>query len=334
MDVDVLRDRARGCLLGLAVGDAFGRPVETMEPAEIRGRYGRLTELLPDDDGRVTGTDDTEYAVFVTLLLAEHGRELTAEHVARAWLAGPCRHPDSLGAAGFSELAAVLALRRGLRPPHTGRHRHSWSDGLAMRSAPYGVYAAGRPGEAARLAEVDGTVTHDGEGVYGGRAVAAAVAVAMTGAPPGEVCQAALAAVPGDSWTARTLRDARAVVDAGTRGDDLTAALHEAVVPEYYPFSDLAPEAVALAMAAYLAAGGEAEDSVVTAANFGRDADTTAAIAGGLAAAGRGAASVPARWAAQIGPLSGACVDDVAGRRPADAGDLLADAAVRDGMWA
>jgi hypothetical protein len=41
-----------------------------------------------------------------------------------------------------------------------------------MRAAPFGVFAAGRPAEAARLAAIDGSMSHGGEGVYGGRAVA------------------------------------------------------------------------------------------------------------------------------------------------------------------
>ncbi|MGW3951691.1 ADP-ribosylglycohydrolase family protein [Streptomyces sp. NPDC004752] len=332
MKASDLRNRARGCMLGLSVGDALGRPVETLEPVEIRRQYGRLTELLPDADGRYGGTDDTEYAVFVVTLLSAHGQELTSDAVADAWRTGLCGR-ETLGVAGFSELGAVLALRRGLDPPHTGRHRHAWSDGLAMRAAPYGIYAAGRPLEAARLAEVDGTVTHDGEGILGGRAVAAAVAAAMTVTGPGEVVEAALTAIPADSWTARATGRARAVVASGARGDDLTDALHEAVVPRHYEFSDLAPEAVALALGAYLAADGDIEESVVTAANLGRDADTIAAIAGAIAGAGRGPATIPARWADRIGPLSGLCIDAVAGVHPAEAADLLSEAALRDGMW-
>ncbi|MHC3430418.1 ADP-ribosylglycohydrolase family protein, partial [Streptomyces sp. DT18] len=75
-----------------------------------------------------------------------------------------------------------------------------------------GVYAAGDPAEAARLVAVAGAVSHEGEGIHGGQAVAAAVAVALTGAGPGEVTEAALASVPADSWTYRALR--RALVAA------------------------------------------------------------------------------------------------------------------------
>ncbi|MFF4123474.1 ADP-ribosylglycohydrolase family protein [Microbispora rosea] len=313
-----VRDRARGCLLGLAAGDALGAPAENLAPEEIAARWGVLTEI---ERG---GTDDTEYTIFAATVLLRHGHALTSEDVARAWreeivarLDGPMR------GAGFSELGTVEALRRGLRPPLTGRwHAHGWSDGLAMRAAPYGIFAAGDPDEAARLAETDGRVSHTGEGIFGGRAVAAAVAVAMTGASPAEVAAAALRAVPEDSWTARSLRAALDVA-ARTPRPLLGRALHDAVVMAHYPWTDLAPEAVALAFAAYTAGGGEVEASVVTAANLGRDADTTAAVAGALAGAGRGEAAVPARWAERIGPVAGRCLPVVAGQDVRDVADEI-----------
>lgn len=201
-----LGDRARGALLGLAVGDALGAPAENMRPSEIRRRWGRIEGFVSDDPA---GTDDTEYAIFSGLLLARHGSALTVTHVERAWHLwiadldeGPFR------GAGFSERGTLENLRRGLAAPISAQHRHAWSDGLAMRAAPFGVFAAGRPTEAARLVAVDGRVSHDGEGIYGGQAVAAGVAAAMTGAGVTSVIAAALSVVPMDSWTARSLRRA------------------------------------------------------------------------------------------------------------------------------
>ncbi|MER5420239.1 ADP-ribosylglycohydrolase family protein [Streptosporangium roseum] len=315
------RGRARGCLLGLAAGDALGRPAENLSPEQIAARWGRLTEI---DGG---GTDDTEYTIFAASLLVRHGHALTPQDVALAYRQEIIPLVDGpMKGAGFSELGAVQALRRGLEPPLTGQwHRHGWSDGLAMRAAPYGIFAAGDPGEAARLVEIDGCVSNAGEGILGGRAVAGAVAAAMTGASPEEVVAAGLAVIPGDSWTARNVNRAReAVLDPSGPGE-VAARLHEAVVVRHYPWTDLAPEAVALAFAAYLLGRGEVEESVVVAANLGRDADTTAAIAGALAGAGRGEAAVPARWARQIGPVEGRCLPVTAGRHVLDVADQLVE---------
>ncbi|MEV0353715.1 ADP-ribosylglycohydrolase family protein [Nonomuraea sp. NPDC050680] len=352
------RDRARGCLLGLAAGDALGAPAENLTPAEIRRRWGRLTEI---EGG---GTDDTEYAIFASSLLVRHGHALTSADVARAYrteiiprVTGPMR------GAGFSELGTIEALRRGLEPPLSGLvHQHGWSDGLAMRAAPYGVFCPGDPAEAARLVEEDGRVSQSGEGVLGGRAVAGAVAAAMTGAAPLEVVAAALSVIPADSWTARDIVRARDVIvandavftrdsdardsvardsdmrDSDVRdsvardsdasgGDELPVveALHQAVVVEHYPWTDVAPEAVALALAAYLAGGGDVEATVTFGVSLGRDADTIGAIAGAIAGAGQGRDGVPERWASRIGPVTGKCLPVVAGRHVLDVADELAE---------
>ncbi|MFC5832763.1 ADP-ribosylglycohydrolase family protein [Nonomuraea insulae] len=347
------RDRARGCLLGLAAGDALGAPAENLTPEEIRRRWGRLTEI---EGG---GTDDTEYAIFAASLLVRHGHALTPADVAAAYrseiiprVTGPMR------GAGFSELGTIEALRRGLEPPLTGQvHSHGWSDGLAMRAAPYGVFCPGDPVEAARLVQQDGLVSGSGEGILGGRAIAGAVAAAMAGATPREVVLAALSVIPADSWTARnvvraceslgwspsasppvashppdaaappTTADAAsdgASPGAGVPGVEVIEALHEAVVVKHYPWTDVAPEAVALALAAFLAGNGEVEAAVTFGVSLGRDADTIGAIAGAVAGAGQGERGVPARWAARIGPVTGKCLPVTAGRHVLDVADELA----------
>jgi ADP-ribosylglycohydrolase len=310
-----LRERARGALLGLAVGDALGAPAENLRPSEIRARWGRITGYVTD---RPHGTDDTEYTLFSGLLLARHGSALTPAHVEAAWhewiadrAEGPFR------GAGFSERGTLENLRRGLAAPISAQHRHAWSDGLAMRAAPFGVFAAGRPGEAARLVAIDGSISHEGEGIYGGQAVAAGVAAAMAGAPAPVVIASALAVIPEDSWTARSLRRAVAVAHRGER------AVRSAVFIGGYPWTDLAPEAVALAFGAYATADGDFEEAVLTAVNMGRDADTTAAVAGALAGATRGFCAIPLAWAAAIGPARGRCLPAMAGHHVLDIAELL-----------
>ncbi|MEV6103325.1 ADP-ribosylglycohydrolase family protein [Streptomyces sp. NPDC051940] len=323
------RSRARGALLGLAVGDALGAPAENLKPSQIRKRWGRIEGFVSDDPA---GTDDTEYAIFSGLLLAEHGSALTVEHVEAAWHTwiadldeGPFR------GAGFSERGTLENLRRGLAAPITAQHRHAWSDGLAMRAAPFGVYAAGRPAEAARLVSIDGTVSHDGEGIHGGRAVAAGVAAAVVSDSPEAVVQAALSVIPDDSWTARSLHRAvsaarRALFDPDRTPLSTERTIRSAVVIGGYPWTDLAPEAVGLAFGAFMAARGDFPASVLTAVNMGRDADTTAAVAGALAGGLRGEEAIPAEWASAIGPVRGSCLPSMAGHHILTIADRLTPA--------
>lgn len=321
-----LRDRARGALLGLAVGDALGAPAENMKPSQIRERWGRIEGFVSADPA---GTDDTEYAIFSGLLLAEHGAGLTIGDVEKAWHTWIAdRDEGPFKGAGFSERGTLENLRRGLAAPISAQHRHAWSDGLAMRAAPFGVYAAGRPAEAARLVSIDGTVSHDGEGIHGGRAVAAGVAAAMVSHNPDAVVQAALSVVPEDSWTGRSLHRAVSTARRARRDPDGTQlsmerAVRKAVVIGGYPWTDLAPEAVGLAFGAFAVARGDFRESVLTAVNMGRDADTTAAVAGALAGALCGESSIPTHWASAIGPVRGSCLPSMAGRHVLDVADRL-----------
>lgn len=293
----------------------MGAPAENLTAEVIADRWGEVTGFLTDEPA---GTDDTEYAAFSALLLIRHGAELTSDDVADAWTEHLVGRRGGFPGAGFSELGTIENLRRGLRPPASGQHLHSWSDGLAMRAAVHGVFAAGDPSLAVRLATVDGAVSHDGEGIHGGVAVAAGVAAAMGGAPVDDIVAAALTAVPDDSWTGRVVR--RAVARAG----EGPAAVLDAVVVPSYPWMDLAPEAVALAMAAFVAASGRFEAAVTGAVSMGRDADTTAAIAGSLAGAYGGVAAIPPVWAAAIGAVTGRCLGPVvAGLRLDDLGERL-----------
>src|SRR5438445_369417 len=77
---DGLEQIFRGCLLGGAVGDALGAPVEFLSLAQIRERYG--PEGIRDMDeayGRIGAiTDDTQMTLFTAEgLLRARNREMT-----------------------------------------------------------------------------------------------------------------------------------------------------------------------------------------------------------------------------------------------------------------
>src|SRR5256885_6004739 len=84
------RRRYRGCLLGGAVGDALGAPVEFMSLAEIRAQFGRggITEYTTAFDRKGAITDDTQMTLF------------TAEGLLRAYVQNGGRDTRSVTAAG------------------------------------------------------------------------------------------------------------------------------------------------------------------------------------------------------------------------------------------
>jgi len=313
---DDLKSRARASLLGLAIGDALGSPTENKSREAIGQRWGQVMDFLSEGQA---GSDDTEYAMFNARLLLKYGPRISAALIAEEWRREIVSVSNSYRGAGFSEMMAIRNLKSGLLPPQSGQHLHAWSDGLAMRVAPFGIVAVGNPVLAAHLAEMDGSVTHAGEGIYAGKAVAAAVATAMGGAPVPSVIDAAREAIPGDSWTKRAID--RAVV-AGAKSRDVWNALapleHEVVFDRYF-WSDLGPEAVALALGLVVASRGNFRDAVLGAVNVGRDTDTIAAIAGAITGALQG--TVPEEWARRVSVVAGTCIGVVKGmdiRRTAD----------------
>lgn len=312
-------DAAKGCLAGLAVGDALGQPTEGWSQRAIAEQWGYIEGFV----GEVKVSDDTEYTLFSAQIFLRCGLNATSLDFAEAWLKAIVPLPGPFKGAGFSEMAAIENLRRGLMPPQSGRHYHSWSDGLAMRVAPCGILAAGDPKLAAQLAETDGRVSHDGEGIYAGQAVAAAQAVAMRGGGLDEVVAAALAAVPDDSWTGRSIRLGLEVAESNHDLRSVLEPLYQALAITYYPWTDLGPEAVGLAFGLLKAGRGNFRDTVLAAVNLGRDTDTVAAIIGSILGAQQGLAAIPDAWRAAVQPASGICLAFVRGLDLLETADAL-----------
>lgn len=300
------RDRARASLIALAAGDALGAPTEGMSRTAIHERYGRVETFLTED---AAGTDDTEYAVLTARAVLRHGHALTSDDVADLWLEALAVQDGGFAGAGFSEIVALAGLQAGLRPPDTGiRNYERWSDGAAMRAAPLGLLCAGDPVEAARLATVDASVSHSGDGILGARAVAAAVAAAAGGADWQEALGAGTASIPEDSWSRRMISRAYALVDAAADTETAEHALSEHLPLRHYPWADSSPEAVAFAFALVRAHEGDPVRSVLAGVNMGRDSDTIAAMAGAICGAAAGTSALPADWAPRVRSVAGVCI--------------------------
>ncbi len=319
-------DRARGSLIGLAIGDAVGAPTEGMTRSAIRESFGWVDDMAAG----AAGTDDTEYAVLTARTVLRHGAGMISADVARTWLAAVENQEGGFYGAGFSEMVAIRNLQAGLTAPASGlRSYERWSDGAAMRVAPLGLFAAGDPHEAARLARIDAEVSHDGDGVYCAEAIAAAVAVAAVGHDHAAVLDAALSYLPEDSWsgrlTARALGIAARHADARSAIDELYAEI--SILG--YPWADAAPEATALALAIFAAARGDFMDAVLASVNIGRDSDTIAAMTGAMSGALIGYDALPATWRDSVRTVTGRCIVDTAGEDLLDIADRLFDHAAR-----
>jgi len=314
--------RAQGAMAGLAIGDAIGRPVEGMSAEQIREKYGSVKDIVNLTPG---GSDDTEYALLTGSAILKYGKSISASQFADFWIEKVCAQKGAFAGAGFSEMNAIHNLRKGLRPPFSGQHNHAWSDGLAMRVAPIGVVSKGNLDLAKSLAIADGEVSHAGEGIHSGVVIAVAISAAMGGASNVECFDLASKSIPTDSWTWRLLAIAREIVDESRERPVHEIAdllLKDIAIHEYF-YADLAPEAVALAMAAVLYGDGDYARTLLFAVNLGRDADTIAAMAGAVAGAIAGYESIPSNWKGAVTTVGGTCLEFAKGLNPYEMAESL-----------
>jgi ADP-ribosylglycohydrolase len=186
------QSRARGALLGLAIGDALGMPTQYLPRELIADRYGVLDTYhpAPDDNpisrgmpaGRVT--DDTDQAVILGRLLVAGKGHVDPETFADELLAweGRMIAAGSADLLGPSTRKALTLAAEGVPTGLTGRT--GATNGAAMRVAPVGIAFAHDPLDGLIEAVVQsGHVTHNTTiGIAGAAAVAAAVSAGTGGA--------------------------------------------------------------------------------------------------------------------------------------------------------
>ncbi|NKQ27890.1 amino acid adenylation domain-containing protein, partial [Streptomyces galbus] len=226
--------------------------------------------------------------------------------------------------ARISVRAGLGNLAAGLRPPATGHDNpHYFDDAACVRACVLAVAHPGDPGAAADLAEFDARYTQDGDGVHGARAMAAAVSLALAGAPPAACAEAALGQLPGATEIGRNARQALTLAGTAEGAFALVPLLEHQIVDHVYSYGIAAAETVPAALALALAAGGRIAEAVPAAACLSRVADSAPALAGALTGALGGGAAIPASWRAACRTLSGCALPRLTGTDLVELAELL-----------
>lgn len=293
-------DKAYGALSGLAIGDSLG---DAARKPENRANYGITTDF---NKGASWSTDDTEFALLTAKTLIGCGGNLTSDIVVQAWLEDVAVQ-DEFKRGGASEIEAANNLRKGILPPLSGKYNaFHMSDGSAMRIGPVGIICAGDPERAAAMAEIDASVSHYRDGIWGAQAVAVAVSMAMADASMEEIFDAIMKVIPEESWFYHAMNRAFEIVD-NANGSILDAwmPLHDELYTSSWATT---AEALPSAFACLRMRNETFREGVVLAANFARDADTIGAVAGAILGAKYGASSIPAHWVEKTRYPTGTCL--------------------------
>ncbi|MEA1911743.1 MAG: ADP-ribosylglycohydrolase family protein, partial [Spirochaetota bacterium] len=194
IDEKTFTDRSIATMIALAVGDAAG---DLGRDDAVRQKYGIVSKLLPEGKS----TDDTEFTALSARALLDCKGEFTAQFVADTWRRLVLSDGGAKERGGTPLYGALHNLSMGMEPPLSGQDNTlNIDDGAAMRAAPFGIAAVGDPDEAARLAGIDASVSHDHDGIWAAQAIAASISMALTGADVDEVVAAGRKFIPDDSW--------------------------------------------------------------------------------------------------------------------------------------
>jgi ADP-ribosylglycohydrolase len=326
---ELLRDRFAGCLLGGAVGDALGAPVEFMSRDEILQQHGPagIREYASAYGQLGAITDDTQMTLF------------TAEGLLRAWVRGNLRgicHTSSVIALAFQRWLSTqdvahplhkhcvdgwLVKERRLharRAPgrtcvealrsmeHSGTRASNQSKGCGgvMRVAPIGLfyarltqmrsnYSVGDPystQEAFDLGCDAAAITHGHVTAQLASCAFAAVIMAVAmGAPLSAAIQDALQIVRERPGHEETSRAMEHAIHLAAQAPDDPRAL--AQLGEGW----VAEEALAIAI--YCALGAKDFRSCVElAVSHDGDSDSTGSMVGQILGASQGTRAIPASW--------------------------------------
>jgi ADP-ribosylglycohydrolase len=202
--------------LGKVIGVRHGGNIEGWTYDRIERTFGEITTYLHQFKN-FAADDDTNGPVFFLRALEDftHTEDITAEQMGLTWLNYA---PDGHGFfwwGGYgksTEHTAYLNLKNGIMAPRSGSIAQNGPAvaeqiGGQIFIDVWGLIAPAEPELAAQYAEKIASVSHDGEGKYGGMFIAACVAEAFTKKGIERIIEAGLSVIPEESQYARMTKD-------------------------------------------------------------------------------------------------------------------------------
>lgn len=299
------RDRYRGCLLGLAVGDALGATLEFKPP----GTFPPLEDMIGGGCWQLRPgewTDDTSMALCLAASLVKCGRFDPEDQMKRyaCWLREGYMTPRDQEPpdVGNATRAAISKFERTGDPWAGSTDPMTAGNGSLMRLAPVPMFFARTPSEAVERAAASSKTTHAAaEAVDACRYYAGVVVGALAGETKEALLESRYSPEAG-LWDRNPLRGGIARVAGGS--------FKEKEPPSQTRSSGAAAESeirgtgyVVESMEAALWAFSKStnfDDGVLLAVNLGEDADTTGAVYGQLAGAHYGVKGIRKEWRRKI----------------------------------
>jgi ADP-ribosyl-[dinitrogen reductase] hydrolase len=275
-------DRALGCVIGLAVGDAVGTTIEFLP----RGGYPPLTDMIGGGPFRLRPgqwTDDTSMALCLgeSLLAYPELDPLDLMQRFLRWVEhGENSSTGSCFDIGQTTLTAISRFRRTGDPFAGSTHRNKAGNGSVMRLAPVAARWWSEPAKAEAIARRQSETTHGAtESVDGCALLARVLCAGIAGNGLSSLVQ------DDPSW-APAIRDIGAGTWRSRQESEIssTGYVVHTLEAAFWAFEK----------------SSSFEETILTAANLGHDSDTVAAVAGQIAGSVWGLSAIPDRWVERL----------------------------------
>jgi len=324
-----MKNKVRGALIGVALGDAWGAPVEKLSPEQIRQIYGKIDSLdfehyraksLTSGKGYGRITDDTLMTIFLCDVYAQEGKHLDAYSIFRLvqkiyfdeiWIPEYQKIMPLIERLFYPEKYIFLSNYLAARDPRSGGVGNMVNCGAAMYMTPIGIVNACDPVGAYNEAISFASAHQTSYGLEAAGVFAACVAEAFSpDATVDSIIDTALELAK--DGTKMAIKD---IINTakGITNNEKTPELFHQVLAKYSPMGNnlfrdpkevgkptenYAPsrlkaiEELPIALAYILLNNGNLEKSIVGGVNSGRDTDSIGVMIGAITGALNGVEAI------------------------------------------
>jgi ADP-ribosylglycohydrolase len=311
-----IKNRIKGCLIGVAAGDAMGMPSSMMSPGKIQKIFGEIRSFLPAPEGHVIHgglkagevTDDTLQTLLIADSIISKGK-VDPEDIGKRLI----EWAEEIGAfdsmlIGPSSLRALYAIRNGKSVYESGNAGDT--NGAVMRIAAIGIYGKGDVMRTVDAVEKACIPTHNTNiAIAGASGIAVAIGKGMRGEEDiSRIFPSVYEAIEegmtrGVDWysasISKRLKLAIALVDSAQTPEKVLSDLYE-IIGAGVQVSETVPTCLALVKHV----NGDPVLGVLKAANLGGDCDTIGAITGAVCGSLKGAGAFPDSWIQQLSEVN------------------------------
>lgn len=275
-----LFDKVYGGWIGKCLGGAAGAPVEGIKRLITEMDYMQV--IRPD-----LPNDDLDIQLLWLEVMEEYGLKTTAADLADAWNR-KCWYP-------FNEYGYFLKnYERGILPPYSGKFNNTFfseSEGCPIRSEIWGMIFPRNPDQAAKFAQLDGSLDHSGNAVWIEMFYAALESAAFEVSDLNSLLSISAGYLPAESQAGRCMKD---VMEWKEKWPDDWQKSWKCLT-ENYLHNDFTNAVInfGIVLIALLYGGNDLDQVIRIAFSSGFDTDCTCATAGAVWGIMHGCSQIP-----------------------------------------